>query len=252
MDEPALTFEHAGLLVEIHGDDSQSSDPQDNDNAGTIYSWDRSFDGDERIVEPEMEIPCPKCDHEDPDCCSGCGGTGTVDVTIEGYMAHNYDAALTIGLRYSDYGSSGARLYLDADDPNCAICFTQKEIDHEWSGHVEPYPIPVRAADGSSTGETELGGGARAYAKARVNEMDEWLQGYVYGYVIKNADGSDIVPAKLGDSCWGFIGDILVGPANPEPYIFSEAKAAAEGVAEDIKREAELVFEWACRDVVTV
>jgi hypothetical protein len=216
-DRAALDFEHAGLRVLIVGDDEPFSGPQDNDNAGTIYSWTRDFDGDERINEPDLEIDVATGEHDEPDWQV---------VDLPRYMAHYHDAALTIGLRFADYGSSGARLYVDNDDPNCCICFTQKELDHEWSGSVDD---------------------ATKYALARVNELDEWLQGNVYGVVVCSPD-DDSEPEVL-DSVWGFIGDPF---GKSGEYMKAEGRALAESVRAELDHEAAEAHRWACADVMTV
>lgn len=242
------SYEHAGVMVEIVQDCDPMS-PQDNDNAGTLYSWTRDFDGDERIGTPDMEVLCPTCQGEalvptrywpgaDWTGCLRCDGGGTLIVDYDAWFAEHHDAALTVPLWYDNYGSRGSRLY-ESDDPNCALCFTQKEIDYEWSGHLDPYPWPVRDADGNSTGEMTEGGGARAYAQARINELDQYFSGNVWGIVIRHE-------GEVLESVWGFIDE-------PDgEYIRQEAEGMAEAVAASIRKEAEEVAYWATRDVVTV
>jgi hypothetical protein len=239
MIEPAEAYEHAGVWVEIVPDDDPVSSPQDNDNAGTIYSWvyDGTWEGDERISEPELTIDCPNCegegtvesddepvldadDHPIEKNCPNCEGNGYIECDLPTYMRHNYDAVLTIPLFFSDYGSTGARLYVMEDGPNCAICFTQKQLDDEWNGSVDD---------------------ATKYAEARVNELDQWLQGYVFGIVIRDREGGEVM-----ESVWGFIGE------PDEGYIKAEAASMAESCAEQVQHEAELAQEWAARGVVTV
>lgn len=230
MIEPAETFEHAGLTVEIVPDDEGGiSDPQDHDNAGTIYSWADGFDGDEAIHEPDLQV-------DEEDDWNKPSRWRTIDLAE--FMSINHGAALTLGLRFEDYGSSGARIHLNNDDPNAAIVFTQKELDADWSGSVDD---------------------ATKYAKARINELDNWLQGNVYGIVIREPSNDGItycaegkgVRAEVLASVWGFIGDIF-GDRGEREYIWTEAKAMAEGCAEEIAAEKAKAYEWACRDVVTV
>lgn len=211
-------YEHAGVIVEIVQDNDSGYGPQENDNAGTIYSWTRAWDGDERITEPELQI----WDDDTEE---------SREVDLPEFMRHEYDAVLTLPLFFADYGSSGARIYVD-DHPNCAICFTQEDLDKEWHGSVDD---------------------ATKYAQARINELDEWFQGYVYGIVIRERR-PEFVPESDGqgdvlDSVWGFIGD-LYGESGK--YIYEEANSLAEEAAKQVAHERELVLDAAYRDVVTV
>lgn len=233
--EPADAYEHAGLWVEIVPDDDGSSSPQDNDNAGTIYSWiyDRGWDGDERISEPELTIDCRRCEGEgtidgsseptaaryDQRTCPDCDGVGEIECDLPTYMRHNFDAVLTLPLFFADYGSSGARLYIMEDGPNCCICFTQEDLDKEWDGSVDD---------------------ATKYAEARIDELDDYFQGNVFGIVVRDREGGEVL-----ESVWGFIGEY------DAEYIRAEAASMAEGCAEEIEHERHLAHEWACRDVLT-
>lgn len=70
-----------------------------------------------------------------------------------------------------------------------------------------------------------------------------YLEGQVYGYDIIGPDGETI------GGCGGFLEPDI---HKEDSYVREEARSEAESCAREIKREAELVFEWACRDVVTV
>lgn len=229
--EAYVSFEHAGVLVEIVQDDDPGYGPQENDNAGTIYSWTPSFDGDERIHEPDLQVDDSETWDEDPRWRV---------ISLDEFMRTNYDAALTVPLFFSDYGSPGARIY-QSDDPNCAICFTQKEIDHEWSGHIDPYSVT------RENGEVVEYGGARKYAEARINELDQWFRGEVYGIVIRDPETNEVM-----ESVWGFIDDQVWTENAEKSYTISEARSMAEGCAAQITREKSEAFRWACADVVTV
>jgi hypothetical protein len=208
--EPFDTFEHAGLLIELHYDEDCSS-PQENDNAGKLYSWTPAFDGDERIHEPDLVF----WDDDEPE-----------DVDLPHYMRVTHGAVLTIPLRFSDYGSSGARIYV-SDDPNCCICFTQEDLDKEWNGSVDD---------------------ATAYATARIRELDEYFQGECVGFVVKHPHGEEIDPRISWETAvWGFIGDAY----GPEAYVRQQAREAAEYVRSALDREEREAAEWAARDVVT-
>jgi len=217
MTEPTETFEHAGVTVEIVPD-LDPSDPQDNDNAGTIYSWARDFAGDEHIYcrDTISGRPYELSNHT-------YETTGVLATRrLFAYFREHYDAVLTIPLYYSA-GSYAARLYEDtAEDANAVICFTRDELDREWAGKIAA---------------------ARRYAKARVGELDDWLRGNVYGIVIRHPKSGEVL-----DSCWGFIGD-LYGESGK--YIYEQANEMADACAEQIAREKTEVAYWAARDVVT-
>lgn len=238
------SWEHEGLLVEIVHDDDPVS-PQENDNAGTLYSWTSEFRGDDQIGQPSGEVLCPVCqgDGEVPTRytpsapwteCRKCDGDGYLVVDLRQWFEEHYDAALTIPLRYSN--SHGACLYGSScdEDANCALVFTREDIEREWNGWVVP--------------QGPNNSGAINYARARIKELDDYLQGNVWGIVIR--ESSDEVEGEgtglILESCWGFIGE-------PDAeWIREEANGMAEGVAEGIQREADEAAYWAARDVVTV
>lgn len=267
-------WEHAGVIVEIvHDDDARS--PQENDNAGTLYSWDRWFKGDEQIRRPDMEILCPTCKGEAYvptrywpgakwDECLRCNNNGFLVVDYAARFAEHYDSVLTIPLWYDEGRGDVASIY-ESDDPNCALVFTQEEIDREWDGHLDPYQVHMKWRSGDLTGEVREYGGARSYAKGRIKELDDYLQGNVWGIVIRAplvdhehcvevgscwAQGTSAPTCddrgKVLESCWGFIGE------TQSDWIRKEAEEMAVIAALALKEEADEVAYWAARDVVTV
>ncbi len=236
LENPVLDYELDELkTLIVQEPHAYASDPQNNDNAGTIYSWTRGFGGDEQIGEPDLD-ECIKCEGSGeidlPDMtstvwmaepCPRCDGTGEVQQDIRAYFSHHYDSALTFGLWFDDYGARGAGLYQDDDHPNCAICFTQAELDHEWSGSIA---------------------NATRYAQARIKEMSHWLRGEVYG-IVTVADPGSGAPEIL-DSVWGLIGD----PS--DPYIKAEAMSMLEEAASDQRHEAQEKHRCACADIATI
>lgn len=250
-------FEHAGVIVEIVHDDDPIGNPQENDNAGTIYSWTRDFSGDERISEPFMSVLCPICAGEGcvaieywpsgaEQGCHHCAETGYVASDDLGQILAEQGVSvprMTLPLRFEDWRSNGARIYLcDTEDANAAIVFTQDEIDSEWSGRIKQ-------------GDDETGyPGAYEYALARINELDEWLQGYTYGIVIRERDETiedpeDDESGEILESVWGFIGD----PSGESGrYIMDEARSLAEYCGEEIREERAEVEYWRARDVETI
>lgn len=277
--EPYETYKHAGLTVELHYDtDSSGFDPRkDHDNAGTILSFTREFDGDEYLsVEEDLSYDCPVCEGSgenqeryrlerrtegdgwivvgagtweamEPEMLRAIGkpgydafGIGAVRVNaadcphcdngtfyadIQQYIRHEFeDAEVVIPLRFDDYGSSGCQLSEESDGSNAnAVIYVNAEtLAKEWDGDRDK---------------------ARACMLAEVSEYSSWLTGEVSGYIIKDADGDDL-EGPFHDSCWGFIGD--------SKYVREQANEAAEGVAEQLAKEATERELMAARDIETV
>lgn len=219
------TYEHAGLTVELHYDDSGVNPRKDSDHAGVIVSFTNEYNGDERMGNPsDLTIPCPDCEEaEDSDGCKRCNGEGEVEVDISEYMEAMSIGEVVLPLRFSDYGSNGSRLYeYDADDANAVIYITDETLQKEWDGDREK---------------------AEACLRAEVAEENAWLCGEIYGYIIKGPHGEEL-PDKFQDSCWGFIGN--------DEYVRKEANSAAESVAEQLAAEESERAAMAARDIETV
>ncbi len=82
------------------------------------------------------------------------------------------------------------------------IYFTRAEMLKEW-GRGKRVTKKTRDA-------------ARAYAMAAVEEYADYLEGNVYGYIVREREEEDGTPSH-GDSCWGFIG---------RKYVIEEARRA--------------------------
>jgi hypothetical protein len=216
-DQTVRQFEHAGLTVRlVDDDDFDRTSPFENDNAGTIYSWTRDFDGDESIW-------CRDTVGGKPYALAGADNPND----LSSYFAANHDAVLTLPLRYEDWGASGARLRIsDADSANAVLVFTQADLDREWSGSVDD---------------------ATMYAEGRVRELDNWLQGNVFGIVVEH----DLGEAPMAcDSVWGFIGDPWSD--GDWEWFQSEGRAIAADVRDSIDYEEAERERWACADVITI
>lgn len=264
------TYLHNGVTVELYYDEDATS-PRENDNAGTIISFTREFAGDEylSLEEDGLMVECPICgesgyngravlirragnsgrlvgagsiasmeseyDRDDDKNnlslinteCSTCEGGGQVNATVIEYLRDLKDAAVVIPLYFADYRSGGSKLDETDSNPNAAIYITTEKIETEFG----------------STTKSEIIEKAQACLKSEVSEMNSYLEGEVYGYIIKDASGEDL-PAKLADSCWGFIGDVS--------YVKEEAEEAAEYIAKALAEETAEAAEMAARDIVTV
>lgn len=213
------TYEHNGVTVQIFYDESGENPREMFDHVGTIVSFTREFDGDEYISSIEdMTKMCPACDERGTieDDCGECGGWGTVTQSLAEYIAAEYpaDEYLTVPLRFSDYGSQGGQLY-ESDQPNALIYAPMAKVREEWGDERD----------------------AHDYLLNETAEMNSWMQGEVYGYIV-DPDGD------FDESCWGFIGDM--------EYVKAEANEAADYVAERMAAEKVEREEMAARDIVTL
>lgn len=128
---------------------------------------------------------------------------------LEGYTV--------LPLRFSDYGGSGARIWeTTPDDANAFYEVSRRDIEKEWNGN--------RAH-------------ARRYLRAIIEELDRYLQGDCYGYVVEAPE------AGFDESCWGFIG---------EDYARSEMASVLAHARVTLDRERAERADMAARDIVTV
>lgn len=196
---PAL---QAQLVVKLYQDDDPAS-PTENDNAGQLCILDRDFGlGDTDRLPYEPNRGSWQCENEYlirfAERC----------IALEG--------GVSIPVRYSDYGSSGARIYTtDTDNANGLIWSDAAEIAKEW---------PDRTA-GRIDGYVGGKAGARTYLEARIAELNQYLEGDVYGYVIEAKETGEGM-----DSCWGFYG---------QDYAKEEALSAAQHCAAEIDKRAD-------------
>lgn len=193
-------------------------------------------------IEPIHE-DCPVCDN----------GTLYLPTLADALRAEIGNGCVLIPLRYEDYGSSGSRLYEGEDDDFNAYVYVDHEtVMREWGGAV------ARMAEGEQL-ESKVGGyvdptdgefrpaawWARSYLLGEVEEMDEYLQGNVYGWMV----GTEEEPHM--DSCWGFYG-LGSGEGANRDHMHSEANGSAEHLRDSAIEEANEAAEWAARGVVTV
>jgi hypothetical protein len=191
--EAVKTFEcDHGVTAEIVPDEEQfASNPRENDNLAVIASI-----GSEQFGETH---------HREGAYFNIGEGDDERDVNPVEYYRADSDVVAALGLRYSDYGSSGSAIHItdDEDDVN-GVAFVTRERCEELG--VEP-----------TREECER------QIRGEIDEYDSWLRGDVYGIVVRDADG------EVAESVWGFIGD----PFAADSYIVSEAKSLGEHVAEE-------------------
>lgn len=198
MHEPIETIEHAGLTVKIFQDWDAECPRKDRDNLATMVAFPQ-FSRDYDIAEESAD----STEIEAVDRRQGL---------LERYLRLTEGAEIAL-FRFDDHGSSGARLYeIDYDDAYASGFFsiTRADIVKEY-GNDSP----------------ESREKARSVLQGEINEMSQYVEGDVYGYVI---DLPDDAPVDLHDSCWGFYGF---------DYCVEEAKEAAEWLARELNLEIE-------------
>lgn len=241
--EPAETYEHAGMTVEIHYDEDSVNPRTDFDGQlGVMFcDYDRYELGDYDAPDPRNQtVTCDKCDGEgrvpnilpdglrstlDPYIeCERCEGSGEVESPIIEYLQREYGARVVLPLVLYDHSgitmrvgsgwrSSGQFVGDDAgwDTSLVGVIFDTAETRDAYA--VEDWT--------DEQIEKSL--------RAEVAQYDSHLTGECYGYIVKFPSGEEY------DSCWGFLGDI--------DYCRKEANAVAEcGSAElESRRESVLV-----------
>lgn len=216
MDTPIERYEHAGCIIELHYDDSPSNPLTDQDQPGQLFNW---GDHDGRISIGGIELISTSSFEEDTyDDNDDWTGVKTLTVTEHFNDPEEYGPdALVVPLHFSsnNHGSGTASFDAADNDPenaNCAWVITGKELADEWNGDREA---------------------ARRYVLAACEEIANYCNGHVYGYIVTNPTGNEV------DSLWNIYGF---------EYAHEEAERAADWYA---KRETIERAYWAARGVVT-
>lgn len=244
MHEPADTFEHAGLTVEIHYDTEPAS-PRGWSNVGTMVCAHRRANlGDEQLDQIDLDVTCDRCDGEGERelgrwtvQCAKCDGLGHIEVTPVEWARRERGARVVLPLWLYEHGGMTMRTSTaGATNP------FHDPWDSGQVGIIFDTPEGVKDCMGEDVTDEQIA----AALEQEVKTYDEYLTGQVYGYIVKGPNGEDLselVGAKmLDDSCWGFYG---------LDYCKQEGMEAAAGVAEAVQYENTEAAEWAARDVVT-
>lgn len=180
------------VSVQLHQDVDAENPRTSFDHVGTLFIDDRNGDG---LSDKDADLPARSRNRYADD----------IAVSARWIELHGGVAIL---IRFADYGSSGARIHeSDADDANGLIWMDAAKIVDEWTNHGSPDP---KAA-------------ALACLNSEIAELNDYLEGNVYGFVIETPDGETL------DSCWGFYG---------ETYATDEARRTAEHYAHQIDKRA--------------
>jgi hypothetical protein len=186
------TFEHAGVTVEIHQDYDAGNPFEQFEQLAELVWTEREHAN--RNVNGRVEL-----DHEhylDPDRFSSTAHMQRYLTLMEGYL-------VAVPFHLADYGSSGHSAtvrdeYADMNRVSGFLVVSEK--------NREKVGAPLD--------------GLEENAMSDWREWKAWVEGNVFGYVVKA--GAD------HDSVWGFYGDL--------DYVRKEAKEVAEGMASERRR----------------
>ena len=154
-------IESAGRMVSIHHDTDPMS-PADWDHAGTI------------LLSPSRQGTIPTADEVEPS-----GRMRPDDWEVDARYLERFKGALVFPLDiYWDWNPT-VRIGDDYQDADGIVYLTSDELAEEWNGD--------RAA-------------AESYLRARINELNQYLQGDVYCYEVADEAGNVL------DSCGSFYG----------------------------------------------
>lgn len=184
------------ISVQLHHDETAENPRSSWDHAGTLYIDSRDYD----LTDNGADLPYTPNSRWESD---------TAFLVRFAERCVRLAGGVAIPVRFSDYGSSGAGIHeCDADDANGLIWIEADKIAAEWTDHGTPTPKLA----------------ARACLESEISELDDWLQGNVFGYVVETPDGEHL------DSCWGFYG---------ETYATTEGVEAGQREAKAIDKRAQ-------------
>jgi len=214
MEQPIETYKHKGYTINVYLDEYGGNDPRDWDNLGTMVCWhSRYILGDEQ----------PGGDSEDYLKDLACSLDDTladrIDYWENGlgwvYLANNFDDPVAecderirskvwmaidkyipvlLPLRLYDHG--GISMSTSHGYPyNCPW-------DSGYVGYIYVTREQIRKEYGKERVSRKVKATVRRVLENEVKVYDWYLQGAVYGYVVRDPEGEEI---EYG-SCWGFFG----------------------------------------------
>lgn len=204
--EPYETFEHCGLTVELHYDDSGVSfSPRDADNVGIMFCQHRNYIlGDAMYKDEEYELA--------EAAWAACRDRGYGLPVFERWLRVCLGASVVLPLYLYEHSGITMRTgsFRDIDPGGWDSGMVGVIFDTAKTRELTGAPL--------ESIERQLESEVKYYAA--------YLEGSVYGYVVKRKQTCDLghVHEEELDSCWGF----LVAEEADMEYLRSEAKAAAE------------------------
>jgi hypothetical protein len=165
---PIETHERGTYTIEIHYDDCPES-PRDQYCLGTmLYVSDRYVLGDERVTVKEIDEISRRGD--------------VVWVPVYAYIHSG------VRLQTTSFAGMLPQGHYEFDSGQCGIIYvTCEDIRREY--HRKRITPRLREI-------------VKTILAKEVRDMDNYLNGNVYGFIVRDLDGEEI------SSCWGFLGDI--------------------------------------------
>lgn len=194
------TFEEAGLIVEIEQDEVPQS-PREWDNLGVLVAW-----------HPNYEIG----DKDSPFYELVKNGPRHFEMSDVSRLLKELDIAVKLPVYLYDH--SGLRL-----NTGGYRAFDPQGWDSGQVGFIYVTKEAVRAEYSVKRISSELLERVRLCLEGEVKDMDDFLSGQVWGYVIRDPKN----PTKVFDSCWGFYGD-------SEGEVLTAGRAAAQYLAKTL------------------
>lgn len=267
--EPADTFEHAGLTVEIlweefdtehanprsddgHigvmfcdyrgytlGDDNSDDDPRDKqldcdrcEGAGYV-PWEE-YEGGPADADEQDEMPCPKCETR-----------GYIEVSPIEYLVRERGARVILPLFVYEHGGitmrAGANLLTGADNMVSRNRFVGDAAG--WDTSTVGFIFDTTETRKECGMEDATAEQIEPQLQDEVKYYAAYLEGQVFGYRIVDKDGEDL------ESCWGFL---ELNVHDDDAYVREQAREMAEYHRDQIANEKAEAYRWACADVVTV
>ncbi len=181
------------ISVKLYVDAESESPRASFDHAGTLFYEGRDFD----LSDKGAHLPM-----------TGTYSTSRSDIELSARYVE-LQGGVALGVQIQDYGSSGARAYAvdELEIANGLLWIDKETIEKEWTAHGTPDPKTA----------------ALNCLKSEAEELDQYLSGDVFGYVIETADGD-----RHMDSCWGFYGQKYATEAAHEAAIHAANELASE------------------------
>lgn len=210
INSPIETIEYNGYLIETHYDgDANANDPREWCNLGQIVVWNTS---NWKIGDKSQDLY-----------------TTTLACFLEECIEQK---PYVLPLRFDDYGSHGCKLQVYGEfDPtyqfdysdriNGFIYVTRERLMKEYSLDCPEAAFMYACLVTDHIYDEKNPDRVKHPAVCKILEQEiitynHYLNGEVYGYVIKNLDGSPAGDYDYVDSCWGYIGEY--------DYMITEAK----------------------------
>lgn len=168
--EPFETFEHDGLTVELHYDETAGDPFEEMDQAAELVWLDR----EQAYKNVGGKVSVDWGHYLDPDPLVSVAHGARYLTMMRGYL-------VALPFTYTDYGSGGVRASLV--DPSYDLA----------AGYVCVHPRGIELTGAPDPAEA---------ARQDFEVWRAWVEGECCGYVVRAANG------EVLDSCWGYYGEV--------------------------------------------